>query len=147
MINKIFIERKISLIQNELVHLVPLKDYTFEKISKDFMKQAAVERIMERIINRALDINQHLIAELAELGTEPPLDYKETFLKLSDFKIYNQSFAENISRSVGTRNKLAHEYDKIDQKQVYTSVHDCLEDYTEYCEYIMNFLKSLSGNL
>lgn len=145
MINKIFVERKISLIQNELVHLTPLKDHTFEEVSKDFMKQAAVERIMERLINRALDINQHLIAELAELGTEPPLDYKETFLKLSDFGIYDQNFAENISRSVGTRNKLAHEYDKIDKMQVYTSIHDCLEDYTKYCGYIMNFLKSLEA--
>lgn len=141
MLNKNFIRRKIDLIQNELTYLIPLKDYTFEELSKDFMNQAAVERILERVINRAIDINQHLIAELSDLKTEPPLDYKETFLRLTDFEIYNKDFAENISRSVGTRNKLAHEYDKINKEKIYTSVHDCLEDYTKYCEHILNFLK------
>lgn len=146
MVNKNFIERKTSLIQNELAHLAPFKDLTFEEISKDFVKQTLVERMMERIINRALDINQHIIAEMATLETEPPMDYKETFLRLVDFGIYDQNFAENISRSAGTRNKLIHEYDKIDKKQVYNSIGDCLEDYTKYCEYIMNFLKNLRDN-
>ncbi|MFA4817915.1 MAG: DUF86 domain-containing protein [Parcubacteria group bacterium] len=144
MLNKNFIKRKIDLIQNELTYLVPLKDYTFEELSKDFMNQAGVERILERTINRAIDINQHLIAELADLKTEPPLDYKGTFLRLIDLGIYDKDFAENISRSVGIRNKLAHEYDKIDKEKIYTSVHDCLEDYTKYCEYILNFLNNLT---
>lgn len=143
MVNKIFVKRKISLIQNELVHLAPFKNYTFEEISKDFTKQTLVERMMERIINRALDINQHLIAELADLKTEPPLDYKETFLKLSEFGIYEQSFAESISQSAGTRNKLIHDYDKINKEQVYASIGDCLKDYTKYCEYVMKFLENL----
>lgn len=146
MVNKIFVERKISLIQNELVHLAPFKDYTLEEISKDFVKQTLVERIMERIINRALDINQHLIAELADLKTEPPLDYKETFLKLSEFGIYGRDFAESISQSVGIRNKLVHDYDKMDKEKIYASIGDCLKDYTNYCEYIVKFLKSMEEN-
>lgn len=144
MIDKKFITRKISLIQNELVHLAPLKDYTFEEISKDFMKQAATERILERVINRAIDINQHIIAELSEASTEPPLDYKETFLRLADFKIYTSGFAEDISRSVGTRNKLTHEYDKADQQKIYDSISDCLNDYTKYIEYLTAFLDKLT---
>lgn len=147
MINENFIKRKVALIQNELVHLVPLKDRTFEELGKNFMEQAAVERILERIINRAIDINQHIIAESSGLETEPPLDYKETFTHLVNFKIYDKNFAENISRSVGTRNKLAHEYDKMNKEKIYTSVRDCLEDYTKYCEYIINFLQKLDGQI
>lgn len=141
MIKENFVKRKIDLIQNELVHLVPVSKLSFEEISKDFMKQAAVERVLERIINRAIDINQHLISNLADLKTEPPLDYTETFLRLVDFGVYSRDFAEEISKSIGTRNVLSHEYDKMDEQKIYNSIADCLRDYSEYCGYILKFLE------
>lgn len=141
MINKIFVQRKISLIQNELAHLIPFSKYSFDEIAADYIKQAAVERFLERVINRAIDINQHIIAELATKDTEPPLDYTQTFLCLVDFGIYPRKFAEDISKSVGTRNKLVHEYDKVDQEKIYSSISDCLRDYHKYCEYILIFLE------
>lgn len=140
MIKETFIKRKIDLIQNELAHLAPMSKLSFEEVSRDFMKQAAVERVLERIINRAIDINQHLISNLADLKTEPPLDYTETFLKLADFGVYPASFAKDISKSIGTRNMLSHEYDKADEQEIYSSIADCLRDYNQYCEYIMRFL-------
>ncbi len=141
MINKDFVKRKITLIQNELEHLVPLASYSFDEIAKDFMKQAAAERILERVINRAIDINQHIIAELTDEKTNPPLTYKETFLKLVDFGIYPQDFSKGISKSIGTRNMLVHDYDNSDPEEVYASISDCLNDYVEYCQYILDFLE------
>ena len=87
MIRKDFVKRKISLIQDDLAHLIQFSKYTFDEIVQDFVKQAAMERMLERIIMRAVDINQHLIAELAAKDTSPPKDYKETFLRLADFGI------------------------------------------------------------
>ncbi|MBI4686399.1 MAG: DUF86 domain-containing protein [Nitrospirae bacterium] len=139
MINKIFVQRKISLIQNELAHLMPFSKYSFNEIASDYIKQAAVERFLERVINRAIDINQHIIAELSTKDTEPPLDYVQTFLRLADFEIYPCEFAQEIS--VGTRNKLVHEYDKIDQEKIYSSISDCLKDYHKYCDYVFTFLE------
>lgn len=140
MIKEIFIKRKLDLIQNDLAHLVPLSKFSFEEISQDFMKQATVERVLERIINRAIDINQHLIFNLATIDTEPPLDYTETFLKLAEFGIYSRDFAQEISKSIGTRNVLSHEYDKTDQQKIYSSMFDCVRDYNQYCGYILEFL-------
>lgn len=140
MINKTFIQRKLSLIQNELAHLLPFSKHSFDEISKDYVKQAAVERFLERVINRAIDINQHLIAELATSDTEPPLDYTQTFMRLADFGIYPVNFAADISKSVGTRNRLVHDYDTVDHEKIYTSISDCLRDYHKYCDYILTFL-------
>ena len=44
-----------------------------------------------------------------------------------------------FSQSVGTRNILVHEYDKVDYQKVYDSVSDCLRDYHQ-CEYILGLL-------
>ncbi len=141
MINKKLINRKIELIQTDLNYLSEFKQSSFDEISKDYKKQALVERFLERIINRAIDINQHLITELFDKGQASPKSYKETFLKLADFKIYSVEFASEISKSVGTRNVLNHEYDNIDYSKIYSSISHCLKDYHSYCEYILKFLK------
>src|SRR3989344_3803751 len=61
--DKIIKKRKITLIQDEMIKLSALAKYTIDEVAKDFVKQAAVERILERIIARAIDINQHIVAE------------------------------------------------------------------------------------
>ncbi|MCK6462488.1 MAG: DUF86 domain-containing protein [Candidatus Pacebacteria bacterium] len=141
MLNIDFIKRKISLIQDEVVKLSDLAKYTLDEIANDFIKQAAVERVLERIIARAIDINQHIIAESENKNISAPKDYKETFTSLAELGIYDKSFAEEISKSVGTRNILVHEYDKIDYSRVYNSIGDCLRDYNKYCDYILKFLE------
>ena len=145
MINKDLVKEKIDLIQIELSRLEEFKKFSFQDIVKDFRNQAIVERLLERIINRGVDINQHLIVELSTEKTETPKDYKKTFLKLAEFKIYPEDFAQRISQSVGTRNILVHEYDKVDYSKIYSSISDCLKDYMLYCDYIIKFLENLKS--
>jgi uncharacterized protein YutE (UPF0331/DUF86 family) len=102
------------------------------------VKQAALERYLERIINRAIDINQYLIAELATKDTSPPLDYTETFLRLVDLGVFPPGFSKHIAKSVGTRNILIHEYNAIDYSSIYSSISDCLRDYHEYCNSMLS---------
>lgn len=143
MIKQKLVENKINLIQTELSRLEEFKDYSFQQIVSDYIKQATVERLLERIIIRALDINQHLIAQLSTKKTEAPRDYKETFLELADLGVYPKEFAKRISKSVGTRNILVHDYDKVDYSQIYDSIDDCLEDYHKYCDYILKYIENL----
>ena len=140
MVNKNFVKRKITLIDEELVGLEKLGQYSLQEVASDFIKLSATERILERIVVRAIDINEHLIAELADKETKSPLSYGETFLRLVDFKVYPEEFAQSILRSVKTRNKLVHDYDKLDAGQIYSSIKECLEDYYKYCEHILHFL-------
>ena len=141
MINEKFVKRKISLIQDDLARLSDLARFSFQEISGDDVKQAAVERFLERIVNRAIDINQHLIAECAEKNTPAPKDYTETFKLLATLGVYRKEFASEIAKSVGTRNALTHEYDKVDVDLMYRSITDCLRDYHHYCQYVLEFLE------
>jgi len=145
MINKKFVKRKISLIGDELEHLKNYSDLSFEKVVKDFKTQAIVERVLERIINRAIDINQHLISE-SSVSSSFPKSYKETFLKLAEINVFPEAFAKQIAKSVGTRNVLVHEYDKVDYTQIYSSIKDCLKDYHRYCQHILDFIDQRSKN-
>ena len=129
------------MIQDELIKLSSFSGRAFNEIASDFIKQAAIERLLERIINRAIDINQHLIKELAPPAISPPKDYKETFSVLAEMGVYAKEFGQEIGKNVGTRNILIHDYDKIDYSRIYDSIDDCLKDYREYCDYILKFLE------
>lgn len=143
MVNREFIKQKIELIEKELTDLKKLSKFSFQEIVSDFMRQSAVERILERIVMRAVDINQHLIDELATKETQSPRSYRETFLRLTEFGIYPEEFAQSIARSASTRNVLVHEYNDIDYRKIYSSIADCLKDYHRYCDYILKFLEKV----
>ena len=65
MIRPEFVHRKLQLIADDLGRLVRFKDETLESLTGDDVKLAAVERMLERIVLRAVDINEHLVSELA----------------------------------------------------------------------------------
>ena len=81
-----------------MVKLSDLAKYTVDEVAKDFVKQAAVERILERIITRAIDINQHIAAESENKNISAPKDYKETSRHFADIGVYDKNFAEEISK-------------------------------------------------
>lgn len=142
MVNKKFVEQKIMLIEREFDDLEKLSKFSFQEIVSDFLKLNSLERILEKIINRAIDINQHLIAELSKEEL-PPQSYKETFLKLAELGVYPKEFAESIAKSAGTRNVLVHDYNNVDYSKIYSSISDCLKDYHQYCDYILLFISEL----
>ncbi|MBI4121895.1 MAG: DUF86 domain-containing protein [Parcubacteria group bacterium] len=135
MLNVRFIKRKIKLMQEDLSALSSL-----DVARRDAMDQYAAERILERLITRALDVNQHLIAELGK-GSEAVRDYFQTFIRLADLGVYPRNFAELIAPSAGMRNILVHEYDEVDPEKIFETIPTALKQYTEYNQYLLDFLK------
>jgi uncharacterized protein YutE (UPF0331/DUF86 family) len=140
MLDKEFIKRKIKLIQEELAHLEDFASLSFDEVAKDYMKLAAVERLLEKIITRAIDINQHILAEKGK-GSEAVRRYEETFIELAQLGVYSEEFGKAIAPSAGLRNRLVHEYDSVDEKIVYNSVGEALSQYTQYCDSILKFIE------
>jgi uncharacterized protein YutE (UPF0331/DUF86 family) len=142
MLRREFVLRKLQLIADDLERLLRFKDETLESLTADDIKLAAVERILERIVMRAIDINEHLISELATgEGQSTRLTYRDTFLMLSGLGVYSKEFAEQIARSTGLRNILVHDYNDVDRKIVHGSIKACLRDYHRYLEYLVRFIK------
>lgn len=139
MLDKDFVRRKITLIEKELVVLAKYKDMTFEETAKSFETQALVERLLERIITRAIDINRHIIAEVGP-HLDPVTKYRETFLRLAELGVYQKEFGERLAPSAGFRNALVHDYNNIDPKILQKSIGEAIEEYNEYGKYILNFL-------
>ena len=143
MIRADFVNRKYRLIAEDLSHLLNFKDDSLEDIAGDFIKLAAVERLLERIIMRAIDINLHLIGNLSSGMDEKTtrLTYRDSFIRLADYGVYPESFALEISKSASLRNILLHDYNDVDRMTLHAAIQTCLKDYTNYIDYITAFIK------
>lgn len=141
MIRPEFVRRKLQLIAEDLERLLPFKDETLAHLVGDDIKLAAVERMLERIVMRAIDVNEHILSELANgTGRATRLTYRDTFLMLADLGVYPTEFAEQIAPSAGLRNILVHDYNDIDRKILHGSIQTCLRDYSRYVAYVDTFL-------
>lgn len=136
--NKV-IKEKLLNITNYLNELIVLESISFSEFKNDFIKRHSIERIIELIVECAVDINSILISEKLN---EMPKDYYVTFIQLSKLKIYSLNFAKKIAASVGLRNRLVHEYEKVDFVIVYSWIKKILKLYKPYVIYINNFLKN-----
>lgn len=145
MLRSEFVKRKLALISEDLENLLHFKDMSFSEIAADFVSLAAVERLLERIVTRAIDVNEHLITEIST-GREKKitrLTYRDTFLWLADLGIYTKTLAERIAKSAGLRNILVHDYNDVDHEILFSSIHSCLQDYHDYVRAVYDFLENL----
>ncbi|MEF8824416.1 MAG: DUF86 domain-containing protein [Desulfohalobiaceae bacterium] len=143
MFRKDFVQRKLQLIAEDLGHLLHFRDLSLQELTDDFVQAAAVERILERMVMRAIDVNEHLISELSTGAEEriTRLSYRDTFLWLAELGVYPRDFAERIAKSAGLRNILVHDYNDLNREVVHSSIQSCLEDYHLYVEFLQAFVR------
>jgi uncharacterized protein YutE (UPF0331/DUF86 family) len=132
------INRKLVLIGQDLEGLDELSGKPESEYMANRVYEAAAERYLERMIGRMIDINFHI---LVESGQAPPSDYYQSFIKLVELGVYSPEFAKTIAGSAGLRNRIAHEYDEIDAKQVYAAIGSAKADVPKYIRCIEEFLK------
>ncbi|MDZ7659454.1 type VII toxin-antitoxin system HepT family RNase toxin [Fodinibius sp.] len=145
MVRRELLGRKLRLIIDDLQLLVQFKDESLASLKRDEIKLAAVERMLERIVMRAIDVNEHLLSELwAGDKRSTRLTYRDTFLMLADLGVYSEDFAKKIADSAGLRNILVHDYNDADREIVHKSIKSCLQDYHLYTEHVKTYLDKLS---
>lgn len=95
------------------------------------------ERRLERMINRAIDINLHFIRAS---GALPPNDYTESFRRLGELNIITPELAQDLAPAAGARNILIHAYDDVDMEEFLSSVEDALRLFPHYLARIEHYL-------
>jgi uncharacterized protein YutE (UPF0331/DUF86 family) len=119
-----------------------LDDSSFEALIVDKEKCTLAERYLERIVNRAIDINMHIIRVL---GDAPPDDYTGSFTHLATLRVLTPALAHAIAPAAGARNILVHEYDNVDMHLFYSSLTDAVQYFPQYIGAINAFIEKQSG--
>lgn len=131
------VTRKLVLITSDLELLRPIAARGVDHYLQSRVDQAVVERFLERIVGRMIDINYHVITES---GGAPPADYHASFTRLAELKVLDPDFAQRIARAAGLRNRLVHEYEEIDSRLVFEALAAALRDIPVYLSQVNEFI-------
>jgi uncharacterized protein YutE (UPF0331/DUF86 family)/predicted nucleotidyltransferase len=137
MIDRELVDRKLSQIVEYLTALAPLQGLSYESYLQQPLTRYAAERLLQLLVDTAVDINAHLIVELT---STPPQDYYDSFIKAAQAGVLSVDFALSIAQSTGLRNRLVHQYEAIDHVIVHSAIAAAITQYTEYCRHITTFL-------
>jgi uncharacterized protein YutE (UPF0331/DUF86 family) len=123
------------------VRLAAQKLNRFRNVSfKDFMANTdnldIAERNLEVAIEAMLDIGNHIIAVM---GFNKPEDYFDIFIILGKNRVVDSAFAEKIAPLAGLRNRIIHDYTKIDYELLLRNIKEKLSDFEEFVEQIVAF--------
>lgn len=104
----------------------------------DFHLFGNTERYLQLSIQIIIDIS-HLI--IIDLGLKRPEDNYEAISILFENKIITEELTDKLTKMIGLRNILVHEYGKIDRKKIYEILKKQIQDLEEFKKQIVKFLK------
>jgi uncharacterized protein YutE (UPF0331/DUF86 family) len=127
------ITEKLLKMKEYLEQLQKFTPNSYEDYVKDLISKYAVERLLQLIVDLALDINNII---LSALKNPPAADYFSSFVDLAECQVLDETFAYKIAPSTGLRNRLIHEYEEINDAIVFKSISQTIELYTLYIKEI-----------
>lgn len=139
MLSREFINRKFDLIIEDLQNLKRFVNIDIKEYLEKPENEVLAERYLERIINRLIDVNYHLVKEV---GGYVPTGYSESFRDMGKLGILPNGFSHKLVDAGGFRNILVHDYDDIDESQVYQNIKSCFEDVPQYMKHVKKFIEN-----
>lgn len=138
MVDPDVINRKLQKLTGYLLELETMKEITLEEYLSDFRHRRTVERLIQLVVDVAVDINTHTVVDA---GNPPPGDAYSSFIEASKIGLFTRTFAQKLAPSTGERNIIIHDYESIDDMIVFESIADALELYHQYVKYISEYLQ------
>jgi uncharacterized protein YutE (UPF0331/DUF86 family) len=136
-LNEIFLNKKLASLRQYLSELESLGVVDLKTYETDFVKRHAIEKLIELIVEIATDINRHIITAA---GREPASSYFSTFEVMGEIGIIPKPLVPKLASTTGLRNRLVHDYEKIDHKIVYQALKPLLRNYKRYYVLISDYL-------
>ncbi len=138
---EIIVEKLLKM--KEYIHqLKVIRPASYEEYLQSLTTKYAVERLLQLIVDLALDINNII---LSYKGKPAAADYFNSFIDLTDCNVLEPAFATQIAPSSGLRNRLVHEYEEINNQIVYNSIEKTIDMYVLYMKEIKKVIQSSSS--
>lgn len=133
MLDKSVVKQKIKQVLIYLGEIEPILELNFENYKKDIYKIRTLERNIQLIVDNMIDINNELILDK---NIEPADDYFGSFIKLKETGIFPEELINILAPLTGLRNRIVHEYDKIDQKILFVTIQKRAEEIKKYLKIV-----------
>jgi len=103
-----FIQTKLIFIANRLEYLKKYSDMTIEELSANFERLKAVEKIIQEIVDCAVDVNQYIAENILNVEIRSA---KDSFWKIQASLKRDDEYIRKLVDTVSFRNEIVHSYD------------------------------------
>lgn len=134
------IRRKLAVIAQDLRDLATVESLTIEEYRAERIRLKATERLLQEIVDAAADINTHL---LRTAGERAGVDYYESFIRIGRIGVLAPELAAALAPAAGLRNRLVHEYDRLDDEIVLRAVGEARRLFPKYVKAVELHVLSL----
>ncbi|MBD0386744.1 MAG: DUF86 domain-containing protein [Nostoc sp. C3-bin3] len=139
-IDTVIATTRLDFIARYLDNLKRFEQINLDNYLLDFDTQLITERLLQLMAQAAIDINDHVLSKLNPGKSETNFN---SFISLGKYGVITPELARKIAPSSGLRNRLVHEYDEIDPREVFKSISFALEQYPLYVRQVSSYLISL----
>ena len=129
MVDRELIVAKAATVKKHLKRIETKRGNSLDAFKNDIDRQDIVFFNLQMAIQNCVDIAAHIVGEK---GFGVPGSTNELFYLLEENGYLQPEITEKMTRAVGFRNLMVHEYAKIDIEQVYVSAHEHLDDLNDY---------------
>jgi len=99
-----------------------------------------VERLAQVIVECAIDANGLL---LISAGQPPAQSAGQSFEAIHQLGIVDEHLLSRFQRYVGMRNRIVHDYDRLDNRTLFYSARRLLDDARTYVEQVHHYLEAM----
>jgi uncharacterized protein YutE (UPF0331/DUF86 family) len=136
-VERSLIERKLGQITERLPHIERYLSEGFPAYAAQFERRKAAEKILQEMIEAAIDINVHVLVALAATA---PRDYHQSFTEMGKRGYLPVPLAERLAPAAGLRNRLVHQYATVDDQRVFDGLALAAEMFPIYVSHIRDLL-------
>jgi len=134
LVDKSLILRKIERVETYLKQIIQKTPPGLERFQKDRDFQSIILFNLIQSIQMSIDIGAHIISDS---GWEVPSSQAEIFEILAQKGIIQKQLSKKMIKMVGFRNRIIHEYEKVDLRIVYEVWRKSLGDIETFCKAIV----------
>lgn len=120
------------------LNLLKKEAQTEKSFLSDFHLFGNTERYLQLCVQIIIDVC-HLT--IIDLGLKRPADNYEAISILYGKKIFSDKLSSSLTKMIGLRNILVHEYGKIDRKKIYKILKENLNDLEEFRKAVSKYLR------
>jgi uncharacterized protein YutE (UPF0331/DUF86 family) len=133
------VRRKLAVIAANVRDLAAMESLSLEEYRGDRIRLKATERLLQELVDAAADVNLHVVRVH---GRQATADYFESFIAVGEAGVIPQKLAAELAPAAGLRNRLVHEYDRLDDDIVLRAVRDARRLFPRYVAAVEAFVQS-----
>jgi uncharacterized protein YutE (UPF0331/DUF86 family) len=123
------VQRRLHLMEESLSDLGLLADRTADDLAAAPLDRAAAERLIQVVVDLAVDVNSHLVVAAGEPAPETG---RESFHAMAESGVLTPDLAQRLAPSAGLRNLLVHRYRDIRLNLLAAGIAATLDGYPTY---------------